>query len=306
MTQIFSDGFESGDFSAWTSTTGSPAVVSTQKHHGTYSAEFDASNERANKTFAGQTTVFVRTYLRLGAVPPSGQLIRFLNLFGGASEIARLIIIESTGLRLRLTRYYPTTTTFNYAYSFQANTWYCIELKFAKSVSGEYRVYLNGSEVITNTGIDTSGAGDASEIRAGQTYSDYTVTSWVDCVVVADAYIGPEAGAALKEVTDTLSLSDVSLAHKTFAVPDLVGLSDAAPLTNRTLPLGDAISLADQMWRDRTLAVTDGVSLSELVERILAVVLASAIVLEGEKGLVTLHGESGVATLGGEKGEVTL
>ncbi|MFN3329236.1 MAG: hypothetical protein ACK40U_10400, partial [Fervidobacterium pennivorans] len=41
-TEIFSDGFESGDFSAWTGTaqsSGTVTVVTENPHHGTYSAK---------------------------------------------------------------------------------------------------------------------------------------------------------------------------------------------------------------------------------------------------------------------------
>lgn len=310
MTQIFSDGFESGDFSAWTSTTGTPVVQSVVKHHGTYCAESDASGDYYRKDYTEQTTVFHRVYLRFSVLPANNEYFQFMRMGMGATEICSVQVRRKTDgtLILRLSRNYPASASFDYSYTWVVNTWYCIEVKFVRAVSGEYKVWLDGTEVITNTGVNTTGVTGASRIVAGWNSGSVAAGDvvWIDCVVVADAYIGPEAGAVLKEVTDTLSLSDVSFAHKTFAVPDLVGLLDAAPLTNRTLPLGDAISLADQVWRDKAFAVTDGVSLSELVERILAVVLASAIVLEGEKGVVTLHGESGVVTLEGEKGEVTL
>ncbi|MEM2995645.1 MAG: hypothetical protein QXI91_06520, partial [Candidatus Bathyarchaeia archaeon] len=40
---IFSDGFESGDFSAWTGTVGSPTIVSSPTHHGAYAARFGST-----------------------------------------------------------------------------------------------------------------------------------------------------------------------------------------------------------------------------------------------------------------------
>jgi hypothetical protein len=39
----FEDGYESGDFSEWTSTTGSPAVQNTTKHTGSYAMRADAA-----------------------------------------------------------------------------------------------------------------------------------------------------------------------------------------------------------------------------------------------------------------------
>src|SRR3989337_2094782 len=43
FTVIFSDGFESGDFSAWTGTVGGPTVSNVQAHHGTYSCRASGS-----------------------------------------------------------------------------------------------------------------------------------------------------------------------------------------------------------------------------------------------------------------------
>ena len=49
VTFIFSDGFESGDFSAWTGTDPTPEVQDTVKHCGTYSMRVDAGNEYASR-----------------------------------------------------------------------------------------------------------------------------------------------------------------------------------------------------------------------------------------------------------------
>jgi hypothetical protein len=62
MTQIFADGFESGDFSAWTGTSGSPTVQNTTKHHGTYGCTFDAP-ECAYKTFSVMQIVYFRALM---------------------------------------------------------------------------------------------------------------------------------------------------------------------------------------------------------------------------------------------------
>ena len=45
FTEMFSDGFESGDFSEWTGTSGSSAVSSVQSHSGSNSMYCSATNE---------------------------------------------------------------------------------------------------------------------------------------------------------------------------------------------------------------------------------------------------------------------
>ena len=97
---------------------------------------------------------------------------------------------------MRLTRYRPATVSTNYNFAAATGTWYCVETKFFEdAATGEYHVWLDGTERITDVGLNTSGA-DFDKIRVGRTaqgYSPFNV--YVDCVVVADAYIGPEAEA---------------------------------------------------------------------------------------------------------------
>jgi len=73
FTEIFSDGFESGDFSAWTGTAKSSGetceVESADPHHGTYNAKFYSDggwNQYAYcyKDITGQTIIYARTYFK--------------------------------------------------------------------------------------------------------------------------------------------------------------------------------------------------------------------------------------------------
>jgi hypothetical protein len=83
-------------------------------------------------------------------------------------------------------------------------------------------------------------------IFAGNTYNDGTDTSkWI--AVDIDNLDLQEGGAIVKEVVDSLSLSDALLRNKTLAISDFVGLAD--------------LSL-----RDKTFAVADSISLSEIIE----------------------------------------
>ena len=92
---------------------------------------------------------------------------------------------------LRLVSASPTTS-YDYSTTFVDDTWYYLEVKFVKdATNGEYRIWLNGTEVITQTGLDTSGNSDADQVRLGQTLG-VTITNWVDSVVVSNSYIGPE------------------------------------------------------------------------------------------------------------------
>lgn len=195
---IFEDGFESGDFSNWTGTIGTPIVVSTQKYGGTYSFEGDATNKFCYKDFTGQITIFVRGYFRFSALPTTSGQVRFLRLGYGSGAwgnlIARLILewTGTHGLTLHLQSGYPESV-FSYPISMSPNTWYPFEIKFVKhATNGEYRVWFDDNEVITVTGLDTSGASVVNKIALGNEYSTFATTVWVDSVKVANQYIGLE------------------------------------------------------------------------------------------------------------------
>jgi len=71
-------------------------------------------------------------------------------------------------------------------------------------------------------------------------------------------------GGVLKEVTDSLSLSDALLCNKTLAVTDTVGLADSS-LKDWTTQITDTITVADSISRDKRFSIGETVSLSESV-----------------------------------------
>lgn len=209
--EIFSDGFESGDFSAWTGTvtggSGSATVQSTIKHHGTYAAKFSigaasADSAYAYKDFAGQTTIFGRIYLQLSDLPTSGDYFTVLRFSVGATKVGQINIKNIGGtMNIQLRRYYPDDVTSDAIITMLADTWYYVELKFVKHAStGEYRAYWEGVEEIAMTGLDTSGAPDVTRVNVGVVYENEAGARdlYVDCVVVSDAYIGTEAEESIE------------------------------------------------------------------------------------------------------------
>lgn len=198
ITLPFSDGFESGDFSAWTGiASGNPSVVTTQNYDGKFSMESDDVSESVYKTFTGQATVFVRVYVYFTGLPDAWNDYPILRLSFGRNwdqRIAQIMVRREWTLKLRLISRYPTIQSDTYDYDFQVNTWYCIELKFVRDTSaGEYEVYLNGLDVISRKRVDTSGSDNASLIHVGSDGFTGTIhTTYFDCVKVSNAYIGPE------------------------------------------------------------------------------------------------------------------
>ena len=146
--------------------------------------------------------------------------------------------------------------------------------------SSEAHVRKNGSSDNRTTGAlvaysETAGTGQccglATGLDSGQVYEAY-VGSITELDVYVIGYNAP-AGATLQTVTDSLSLSDAVLRHKTLAVSDGVGASDAAQIGKNPLIVADALGLVDAILRNKQFALTDTVALAELVDVIKGLVL---------------------------------
>jgi hypothetical protein len=253
FTTIFSDGFESGNFSAWTGTEASSgntiAVASDQKHHGSYSAKTTIQQEsgwgkyaRCYKTLASSyTIIYTRIYIRWSALPTTvgddGHM-RFLQLYQTSGPVwLTSIDVRYDGTDHHLVLVEPPddsvggtgTTVLN------TNTWYCVELycKFATGGAGEYKVYLNGALEISHTGLTNNYSANRVYVGDVDDMNPVAHNTWVDCVVVADAYIGPEAAGQLYEIyVDTVSQSLATPAPQcTFNLAkDAAVASQVAPL----------------------------------------------------------------------------
>jgi len=82
----------------------------------------------------------------------------------------------------------------------------------------------------------------------------------------------------VKEIADSLSLSDALLCNKAFAVSDSVGLADS--LLKDWMPqINDAIGLSDAILRDKTFQILDLLSLADAVYSILTMEITDSISL---------------------------
>jgi hypothetical protein len=203
-TTIFSDGFESGNFNAWTGTEqsgGTIVVSSNYAHHGSYSAKasITASDGYAScyKDITSQTTIYIRVYVYIAA----GTFVKvgFISPRDVPDSITACHVGVANANRQLWLQYRHSATNYDVYSSttLSTNTWYCIELKYVKSTTaGEYRVWLNGNEVtdLTQTGKNTDA--DVTRVRVGPMSTNViNFAGYFDCVVVADTYIGPEGGA---------------------------------------------------------------------------------------------------------------
>jgi len=138
---IFESGLETGNFSEWTSVIGLPEVLTTQPHHGSYSAYFNASEEYCHKDYTAQTTVYARVYIYITQMMASGYACPFLGHLNTVNGLIAEFRIVGDDLDVRYLSDGSLLTS-SYAANLQTNTWYCMELKTLVDASiGEVRAY---------------------------------------------------------------------------------------------------------------------------------------------------------------------
>jgi hypothetical protein len=201
---VFSDGFESGDYSAWMQN-GTPVVSSSFAREGTYSSNTNASNEYVWQDLAtAMSTMYYRFYVYINSMTlNSGQRLGFAHvravtktswlygvyLYNNGTNNA-VILRYGSGVNLGLSWKLQTTVTMT------TGVWYCLETKIVvDNTNGSYTTWLDGNQItgLDVTGIDNDDLGNADRIHLG----GYDATAaagdvFSDSVIVDDAnYIGP-------------------------------------------------------------------------------------------------------------------
>jgi len=219
---IFSDDFETDDFSKWTDvhTDGSGEAItqSTTKHHGTFAAKFTIIGggcfALVNKVFASSyTELYARAYVRISALPTSGKSIVAIELCGTGWADAILALEFAYSGAPKWGVYYLKNGSYStkFSGSISVDTWYCVEIYVKVSATaGQIRVWIDGVED-TNLGditFDNNDKGDIQNLVFGGDYwigDSYAVVLIGDCVVVDSAPIGPEAAGVTVKKGSNLS-----------------------------------------------------------------------------------------------------
>jgi flagellin-like protein len=213
---IFSDGFEGGDFSKWTETISETnmelEINDDYTIEGTYAAmsahlDYWSPLSYFYKEF-GSTyfTLYYRAYFYFESWDSLDWSDRYLNIMAtiGNGEIYenhwRLQIVPNADehhIRLYYRDDGSYSTEEDTSVDLQLDTWYCIEVKTVVHESaGEYRVYLDGSEIITLTDLVSNDYGDVSGVIAGVSFYSSMINGqvdrvYIDSVIAADEYFGP-------------------------------------------------------------------------------------------------------------------
>ena len=199
---VFSDGFETGDFTGWTGQDGTPKIEGTIIHHGSYAmnstSTYDTYNETYQTGLAPSATNF-RFYMQFATPPSDGKCVNFMWL--GVSGGAKFLILRlrnATG-SLQWEVYYKDDGADWYSEivntTATTGSWQALEICWIASASGTLRLYENTTEVVTRTGRITSTL-VPDQLGIG-TYTIYVISHsyYFDCVKVGTAYIGLDNAA---------------------------------------------------------------------------------------------------------------
>jgi hypothetical protein len=216
---FFSDGFESGDFSAWNGTSNSPVVASISPFKGDYHAVFTNTANFSYVLFEGVSEVFARGYFQLKALPAVDYEHVLLMRFYDGGAIRGYVGVQRHGGVQKWVMYYHNSGSSILIRSTMetpiVDAWYSVEMRIrCGSGTAEYQVWINGTELtdITQTNRDSVGS-TVNRVDFGIPFEDYagSVTVWADNCVLATEYIG-----LYKEPVYVLDLSIVSPGAKTY------------------------------------------------------------------------------------------
>ena len=277
MTNLFSDGFESGNLSNWTSTTtagtGTIAVDASLPHSPVYDAHVKllASGDKAyvTKNIASSPIAYFRFYAyfnQLNIVSPN------LLYIGGISESTNsyrfiLWVTNQSGVYKWQIQVYEAGVSIGSAYGTHApvaGQYYCVELE-RDVTNGFQKLWINGTlEASLSKTITTN----ANQVLIGTYYDSTAGTNelFYDDVAVSDSYIGPMAISVA--LTDALGLNDSTLRDKiALIIVDNVNSLDDSFKPKVLLQVSDSTSLQEDALVSRVLGVYDDVALVEIVER---------------------------------------
>jgi acid phosphatase type 7 len=189
---IFSDGFESGSFSAWSGGSATNASVeATTVHSGGDAAEANVSNAAAyaHKTLPSTYgTIYIRAWFRVHSSSTNVSLLSPRT--ASNSAILHLYVDYATG-RLGL-RNDVTLTNRALASTVSPNTWHSVEIRVVVSpTGGATQVWLDGvDQTSLDSTTDNLGSVNAGDVLIGDTNNTRIFDAFWDDVAVADARIG--------------------------------------------------------------------------------------------------------------------
>jgi hypothetical protein len=213
---LFGDGYETGDYSAWTDKANSAGSImgmsETTVFEGHYSADCiigDTIGSYAYTyyTFSAVPVLYHREYIRVSTLPPSGAETDLFGImdYAGTGTHLGTIAIQNDGSNYRWKIEYYANGVVESAYSTQvdikANTWYYIEIMVKSGLgTGQVAVWIaedlttinEASPTINLTNLVNGDKPVGTVFFGGYvTGANYPVQIYSDSVVVSDTWTGP-------------------------------------------------------------------------------------------------------------------
>ncbi len=211
---IFSDDFESGNTSAWTTNTGSAITVQgTTYNLGTQAAEGNVASATANlrKTLASTySNLYYRTYFYTKSQSTASGMGLLAMRTSADAAINKVYIDGPTG-KLCYRNEISLTNTCSTTVPTQ-NAWHSVELHtIINGTSSTREVWYDGTAVSSLTSTsDSLGTNNVGRILLGESNSGRTFDVVFDDVILANAQSGVAVGSITGTVTDSLSTANVS------------------------------------------------------------------------------------------------
>lgn len=217
MTRLFEDGFESGNFSNWTSTVGSPSITSTVVHHGSYALAADraSSDIQVIKNFTAQSSAYARVYVYVDSLPPASGSLSVLSIRNSneTNVAINACVYNQNGTPKWAVKHYPNWTHGSGEVSdvvVQTGRWYRVELYISRvSSTVSWKLWIDGAQIFSSSHA-TNKSVDINQVIAGAW--DTTGDVYVDCVAVDTNYIGPD-------ITTVNAAGTIGLAGSAVATP---------------------------------------------------------------------------------------
>jgi hypothetical protein len=203
-TTIFSDEFESGDFSEWSTTSGSPTVQSSIKYNGTYAMLTNATSATsyALKDIGTMSDAFLYMEIRFPVLPSTGEVLWVASLIDDSSASNVMLGLYNNSGNLE----WAFLGAEQVSAEVIVDTWYSIEIerKVGDGV-GFRKLWVNGVNLVNTENATISNGAHLAYV--GKVSASELIQHYVDCVVVADTYIVPLSSDSTAPIYASLTTS---------------------------------------------------------------------------------------------------
>jgi hypothetical protein len=189
-TLLFSDDFESGDLSRWTSVTG--LTVQQQEVYGGVYAARQTSTSAATWAYkqldAAQSQIYYRTRFKIISQGANNVYVLKFRTATGASILG--VYVSSTGKLAYRNDVGSTTVTSTTNVS--SGVWHDLQVRaFINGASGQVEVWLDGVHIDALSKTEALGSTSIGRIQLGDNSGARTYDVALDDVAVSPSFIGP-------------------------------------------------------------------------------------------------------------------